>query len=88
LQNRILALAHRNILIQSTLSGSYFESCTGDVNEEKLKENLLISMAIDAYISRIDGCPCGETTIRLYRVAKSTNQEACKKLLAFLKKAK
>ena len=46
-------------------------------------------MAIDAYISRVDGCDCGDTSIRLYRGAEcTTRQEVREKLLVFLKGAK
>ena len=44
-------------------------------------------MAIDAYISRVDNCPCGDTTIRLYRGAKSS-QNTREKLIVFLKGSK
>lgn len=45
-----------------------------------------MSPAIDAYISRVDGCPCGESTIHLYHVADSTEQQQVQeKLLVFLK---
>ena len=44
-------------------------------------------MAIDADISRVDGCACGDTTIHLYRGAES-NQNVREKLLVFLKGSK
>ena len=44
-------------------------------------------MAIDADISRIDGCACGDTIIHLYRGAES-NQKVREKLLVFLKGSK
>ena len=41
-----------------------------------------LSMAIDAYISRVDACPCGETNIYLYRGAKyNTSQDMRKNCL-------
>jgi len=45
------------------------------------------SVAIYAYISRLDGCACGDTTIHFYRGAKS-NQKVREKLLVFLKGSK
>ena len=50
--------------IPSTLAGSCIDQNTGQVNEAKLRENL--SLAISLYISRVDGCPMGDTTISLY----------------------
>jgi len=69
-QNGCLALGNANNFISSTLSGSCIDPNSGFVNENKLKENL--SMAIDAYISRVVNGPCGDTTIRLYRGAESS----------------
>ena len=34
-----------------------------------------MSMAIDAYISRVDGYPCGHTEIKLYKGADSTESQ-------------
>ena len=85
LQNGCLALGHANTFIPSTLSGSCIDPNSGTVNENKLKENL--SMAIDAYISRVDGCSCGDTIIHLYRGAES-RQKVREKLLVFLKGSK
>ena len=65
LQNGCLAHGHSNTYIPSTLSGSCMDPTTGKVNEEKVKQNL--SLAIDAYIHRVDNSPCGETFIHLYR---------------------
>ena len=43
-------------------------------------------LAIEAYISRVNKSPCGDTVISLYPGADSTEeQEVCKKLLIFLK---
>ena len=69
LQNGCLSLGHSNTFIPSTLAGSYTDPNTGAVNMPVLKENL--SRAITAYISRVNGCPCGDTTIQLYRGADS-----------------
>ena len=60
---------------------------TGKVNEEKLNQNF--RLAIDAYIHRVDNCPCGETSIHLYKGLPSGDyQLKCTKLLVFLKSRK
>ena len=64
LQNGCLSLGHANTFIPSTLKGSCVNLETGAVDNAKLKENL--DVAIDAYISRVDETPCGNTTIQLY----------------------
>jgi hypothetical protein len=87
LQNGCLALGHANTFIPSTLGGSCVDFDTGNIDEEKVKRNL--SLAIDAYISRVDGCPCGETKINLYGGSDSTNmQSICSNLGIFLKGSK
>lgn len=53
----------------STLAGSCVDQDTGKVNEVVLKENL--GLAISAYISRVDWCPMGNTTIKLYQGSTS-----------------
>lgn len=63
------------------------DSGTGKISESKLKENL--DLAISAYISRVDGCPCGETGIKLVRGSDSEEfQKLSKSLLVFLKGSK
>ena len=58
---------------------------TGKVNDEKVKENL--SLAIDAYIH--DNCPCGETSIHLFKGTPSDAYQLKRaKLPAFLKSKK
>ena len=83
LQNGCLSLAHANLFIPSTLNGS----CLNDgnkINQEKLQENL--SSAIDVYISRVNGAPCGATEIQLYRGASSSEYQQENNLLKiFLK---
>lgn len=64
LQNGCLSLGHSNTFVPSTLSGSCIDQETGKVHVGKLRENL--GLAISAYISRVNGCPCGDTTIQLY----------------------
>lgn len=66
-------LAHSNTYIPSTLAGSCMDPSMGKVNEKKLKENL--SLAIDAYIHRVDNCPCGETFIHLYKEPPSDDYQ-------------
>lgn len=66
LQNGCLSLGHSNTFIPSTLAGSCIDKETGN---DKLKENL--HLAMDAYISRVDGCPCGESVINLYKGCES-----------------
>lgn len=62
-------------------------SDTGCIDQQKLKENL--DLAITAYVSRVDGCPCGETTIKLFRGSDShTYQDIQKHLDVFLKGSK
>ena len=84
LQNGCLSLAHSSTFIPSTLAGSCVDPQTGAINQSKLKENL--DLAIYSYISRVDGCPCGTTTISLYKGADSSNYQLMRdKLLIFLK---
>ena len=87
LQNGCLSRGHSNTFIPSTLAGTCLDSSTGKISEEKVKENL--SLAIDAYISRVDGCPCGDTTIKLYKGPDSTSrQKMHSKLTVFLEGSK
>ena len=65
LQDGCLSLGHANTFIPSTIAGSNFCNSTGGVDEGKLKENL--NLAMTAYISRVNGCPCGDTFIQLFR---------------------
>ena len=84
LQNGCLSLGHSGTFIPSTLAGSCMDPNTGAVDNSKLQENM--SLAIDAYIHRVNGCPCGDSVIHLYRGADSTEQqEVREKLLVFLK---
>jgi len=53
LHNGCLSLGHVNTFIPSTLKGSCINVETG-----------MFYVAIDAYIFRIDGIPCGDTTIQ------------------------
>ena len=87
LQNGCLSLGHANTFIPSTLGGSSVDLETGKIDENKLKENL--NLAISAYISRVDGCPCGETTIKLVRGANLKSQQEMDKCInTYLKGSK
>ena len=87
LQNGCLSLGHSNTFIPSTLGGSCTDPNTGRLNKDKLVENL--ELAISAYISRVDGCPCGETNIKLFRGSDSTRyQKINDSLRIFLKGSK
>lgn len=84
LQSGCLSLGHSNLFIPSTLAGVCTDPDTGATNEELLRKNL--NLAITAYINRVDGCPCGDTTIRLYRGADSSEcHQVRDKLFTFLK---
>ena len=87
LQNGCLSRAHSNTFIPSTLGGSCVDSTTGAVDKDKLKENMML--AVEAYVNRVNGCPCGNSVINLYPGAVSTeHQEVREKLLIFLKGTK
>ena len=82
LQNGSQALAHANLFIPSTLSGSCMES--GGVNREKYQRNM--ELATDVYIDRVNGCPCGDTVIQLYRGADAAEELSNRKyILQYLK---
>ena len=52
--------------------------------EKKLEQNL--DLAIDANICRVNGAPCGDTTIQLYKGCKESDKLKCRQnLLIFLK---
>ena len=87
LQNGCLSLGHANLFIPSTLIGSCVDPNTGEIDTQKLKANL--SNAIDVYIDRVDGCPCGSTAIKLYRGSEESQElQDRDKLLIFLKGSK
>ena len=84
LQNGCLSLGHASTFIPSTISGSCIDPETGTVDEKKLQQNL--DLAIDAYICRVNGAPCGDTTIQLYKGCKDSDKLKCRQnLLIFLK---
>ena len=83
LQNGCLALGHANLFIPSTLGGSCVDSATGKIDEKKLKHNM--DLAMDVYLSQVDS-PCGETTIRLFKGADSSERQRIRPyLIQFLK---
>ena len=87
LQNGCLSRGHSNTFIPSTIAGLNTDRETGAVNKEKLKENM--NLAVDVYISRVNGCPCGNSIIHLFRGADSSKQQLQReKLLIFLKGTK
>ncbi len=73
LQNGCLSLALSNLFIPATLGGSCFSSDTGKVDKAKYTRNM--DLATDVYISRANHCPCGETTISLYKGADSSEKQ-------------
>ena len=83
LQNGCLAHGHSNVFIPSTLNGSCLSE-GGKVDKEKLQANLESAMAV--YIARVDGSPCGDATINLFKGADSGEfQELRRDLLIFFK---
>ena len=85
LQNGCLALAHANLFIPSTLGGSCMES--GKVNKEKYKQNM--ELATEVYMNRVNGCPCGDTVIHLFKGADSSKQQQSREcVLQYLKGSK
>lgn len=80
LQNGCLSRAHSNLFLPSTLHGSPISAETGKVDYDLLCRNL--STAIDIYIQRCTGAPCGHTQINLYRGAEF-DQNKREKLLVF-----
>ena len=87
LQNGCLSLGHANLFIPSTLGGSVFNPDTGEIDMNKVKNNL--DLATSVYIERVNNCPCGETVIHLYRGADSSNlQQKRDHLLVYLKGSK
>ncbi len=72
LMNGCIALGHSNTFIPSTLGGPCFDKDTGAVSQDKLKHNL--ELAITAYISRVNGCKCGDTVVKLYEGVRSSER--------------
>lgn len=74
LMNGCLAVAHSNLYIPSTLGGPVHTA--KGIDEIQLKKNL--DLAADVYISRVQGAPCGEAKVQLY---KGADGPEAKKLL-------
>ena len=87
LQNGCMSLAHANLFIPSTLSGSCLDSKTGKVDSDRFKRNM--RLATEVYINRVNQCPCGEGNISLFEGADSTKfQELRSVVIKFLKGSK
>ena len=87
LQNGCLSLGHSNLFIPSTLNGACIDQQTGKVDREKLRANM--ESAMDVYIDRVNGSPCGDTVIHLFKGADSTQYQDCRQdLQIFLKGSK
>ena len=78
LMNGCIALGHSGTFISSTLGGSCIDKFTG---ADKLKHNL--ELAIRAYITRVNGCKCGDTVVNLYEGDKSNECQRKHDLLNF-----
>ena len=84
LQNGCLSLAHANLFIPSNINGTCFDPNTGKLDEQRLKTNM--ELAMDIYISRVNGAPCGDSQIHLFKGADSTEkQELRNHVLVYLK---
>ena len=87
LQNGCLALAHNNLFIPSTLSGSCVNSESGKIDQEVLRCNL--ELATEVYINRCDKCPCAKSVIHLFTGADSEEFQSKREALKiFLKGTK
>ena len=71
LQNGCMAVAHANLFIPSTLAGTNMSTETGKLDREKFTTNM--DLATDVYLNRVNGCPCGATTISLLKGADSSD---------------
>ena len=74
LMNGCLAHAHSNLFIPCTLAGSNYTE--EGLNEAKLYENL--DLATDIYIDRVNGAPCGEATIELFKGSRDMHAKHLK----------
>ena len=66
------------------IAGSCLDPETGVVDSQKLQKNL--DIAIDAYISRVDGAPCGNTPIHLYKGAMDSDDVKSRESLLSISK--
>lgn len=87
LQNGCLSLGHANLFIPSTLGGSCVDSERGKIDQNKLRYNM--DLVIDVYLNQVDGSLCGETTIRLFKGADSSERQRVRPyLIQYLKGSK
>ena len=85
LQNGCLTRGHANLFIPSTLNG--YPVVQGKLDDSILNSSL--RSAIDVYIERVDGSPCGNTVIHLLSGTDSSNfQKYRSNLKLFLKGTK
>ena len=84
LQNGCLSLAHANLFIPSNINGTCFDPNTGQLDDQRLNTNM--ELAMDIYISSVNGAPCGDSQIHLFKGADSSEkQELRKHVLLYLK---
>lgn len=84
LQNECLALGLANLFIPSTLCGSNIDPATGKIHRERFVSHM--KQATEVYIN---GSPCGEINIHLFKGADSSaNQASCVHLMHYLKGTK
>ena len=84
LQNGCLALGHANLFIPSTLGGACIDSETGKIDEKKLQH--ILNLAMDVYINRVQGSPCGDAVIHLCKGANSSEEQSLRPyLIQYLK---
>ena len=76
LQNGCLSLGHSNTFIPSILAESCINDETAKIDESKLRENL--TLAISAYVSRLDRCPCKKFAKKEKRAKKKLKSEKWK----------
>ena len=87
LQNGCLALGHANLFIPSTFGESNMDPATGQIHKERFVRNM--EKATEVYINRVNGSPCGETSVHLFKGANSSaNQDLRLHLLQYLKGTK
>lgn len=77
-------VSHTNLCILSTLCDSNIDTETGKMHKERVQSNMV--KATEIYISRVNGSPCGETRIHLFKGADlSKNRKLRMSVLQFLK---
>lgn len=84
LQSGCLALGHASLFIPYTLGGPLFNPDIGEVNKDRLRNNM--ELATSVYIDHVNHSPCGNTVIHLYQGADSSStQQEREHLMVFLK---